>query len=152
MDGSSQAIADPAVPTLTWGCAGSSTSGLGHSTKVQLPNFSPLILLFLLNDSVVSFVSVAPKMQLRIEDAKNTGLKKPSAWLVIREGKYISYRYPGNKQDILILNHNSVTGIRCFSDLKTYRNETDPMNTVSDKMTPYLTCKTSQKIYLSETC
>lgn len=58
-------------------------------------------------------------MQLRIDDAKNTSLKKPSAWLVIREGKYISYKYLENQQDILILNHNSVTGIRCFSDLKT---------------------------------
>lgn len=85
-------------------------------------------------------------MQLRIDDAKNTGLKKPSAWLVNREGKYISYNYLGNEQDILILNHNSVTGISWFSDLKTYRNETDPMNTVSDIMIPY------QKLHKKYTC
>lgn len=91
-------------------------------------------------------------MQLGIDDAKNTSLKNPSAWLVIREGKYVLYKYLGNEQDILILNHNSVTGIRCFTDLKTYRNETDPMNTVPDIMTPYQTCKTAQKIHLSETC
>lgn len=48
-------------------------------TNVQLPNFPPLVLLSLLNDSVMSLVPVAPKMHLRIDDAKNTGLKKPSA-------------------------------------------------------------------------
>lgn len=103
--------------------------------NVQMLVFSSLIILFLLNDSVMSLVSVALKMQPRIDEAKNTSLKKPR----------ISYKYLGNQQDILISSCNSVTRCRCFSHVKTYRNEMDPMNIVSDIMTPYQPCKIAQK-------
>lgn len=55
---------------------------------MQMLVFSSLIILFLLNDSVMSLVSAALKMQQRVDEAKNTGLKKPQLdELVIREKK-----------------------------------------------------------------
>lgn len=85
------------------------TGRLWQTSTAQMLDCSSLIILFLLNDSVTSPVSVALKKHWK-SWGQYSRLKNPQLdSLIIRN--YVSWRYLENKQVILTSSHNSTTQV-----------------------------------------
>lgn len=100
-------------PQQFWGTSDASSQSastierLWQTSTAQMLDCSSLIILFPLNDSVTSPVSVALKKQWK-SWGQYSRLKSLDSFII---RKYTSWRYLGNKQDILISSHNVATQV-----------------------------------------